>query len=107
MMQHQPQSYQNSQVKPKNSQRQAQHLSPRSSLNHTEPPDSDDGGFSGDDGENDYDHHHESTRQGKRKRPISVSYVHCTLLSLTLAFHLLGRLGVRPMTIIFLPRKKE
>ena len=48
-------------------------------MQHTEPGESDEGGqgFSGDDGENDYDDHHESTRNGgKRKRPISVSYVH-------------------------------
>jgi hypothetical protein len=76
MMQHQPQPHQNNHANPQNGQRQ--HSSPRSSLHHTEPADSDDGGqaLSGDDGENDYDHHYESTRQGKRKRPISVSYVH-------------------------------
>lgn len=74
MMQHQPQPHQNNHHP--NGHRQ--HSSPRSSLHHTEPADSDDGGqgLSGDDGENDYDDHQESTRHGKRKRPISVSYVH-------------------------------
>jgi hypothetical protein len=78
MMQHQPQLHQNNHHQ--NGQRQ--HSSPRSSLHHTEPADSDDGGqaLSGDDGENDYDDHQESTRHGKRKRPISVSYVHAPQL---------------------------
>lgn len=51
-------------------------LSPRSSLPHAEHAESDDGGqpLSGDDAENDYDDQNESLRNGKRKRPISVSY---------------------------------
>lgn len=81
MMQHQPRPYQNNHANPQAGQRQRQHSSPRSSLHHTEAPDSDDGGQSGDDGENEYDDSHESTRQGKRKRPISVSYVHVPYLS--------------------------
>ncbi|KAB5539247.1 fungal-specific transcription factor [Coniochaeta sp. 2T2.1] len=82
MMQHQPQPHQQQGQSTTTSQQhhqqngQGQQQSPRSSLHHTEGPDSDDGGqgMSGDDGENDYDDHHESTRHGgKRKRPISVS----------------------------------
>jgi hypothetical protein len=53
-----------------------QQLSPRSSLLQTEHMDSDEGGqpLSGDDAENDYDDQNEGMRNGKRKRPISVSY---------------------------------
>lgn len=70
-MQHQPQHPQTNH----HPNGHPQQSSPRSSLHLTEPADSDDN-RSGDDGENDYDDHHESTRHGKRKRPISVSYVH-------------------------------
>lgn len=71
MMQHQPQPHHQHEENG-----QGQHSSPRSSLHHAEQPDSDDGQMlSGEDGENDYDDHQESSRSGKRKRPISVSYV--------------------------------
>ena len=49
--------------------------------------DSDDGAGqcqSGDDAENEYDDQHENARNGKRKRPISVSYVSSTLFPLSL-----------------------
>ena len=81
MMQHPPQPHQQGETTTQYHHHQnghGQQQSPRSSLHHTEGPDSDDGGqgMSGEDGENDYDDHHQSTRHGgKRKRPISVSYV--------------------------------
>jgi len=99
MMQHQPQPHHSTHANPQNGNgQQGQHTSPRSSLHHTEQADSDDAGHSGDDGENDYDDHNESTRQGKRKRPISVSYVHASYLAshlyLSISLVDLGRLAV-------------
>lgn len=50
-----------------------QQSSPNPSHPKAEPPDSDDDQQSGDDLDNDLDDHGETARNGKRKRPISIS----------------------------------
>ncbi len=65
MMQAQPPRY--------NGHPQQTQSSPHSSYNNAEPADSDDGAQQSGDDDNDLDDHGDTVRNGKRKRPVSVS----------------------------------